>query len=116
MSPAELHHLNRVMYLVRDNTNPATAAIYASANEKGLIVGGSIGLFMILCVFTFVVQGPVLRHFRTKRQRKEMEGYSQELVQARKEKAAQGVDDGAEEGVDVDVKGKGKGRTEQGGV
>ena len=111
MSPAEFHHLERFELIPRQFTN-STEVTAAAGNKQGLIIGGSIGLFIALCALIYVVKPPVMQYLRKRRQAKEMEGYSLELQKARQKKAAELVDDG-EGGKDEDVEGKGKGKASE---
>lgn len=47
---------------------------------------------MLICAVTFMVQGLLRRYLKRRRQGKEMEGYSLELQEARREEAAGRVD------------------------
>ena len=96
MTPTEFHRLQGSHVYAREQDQSAAAA--AHVDRKGLIIGGSIGLFMLVCAITFVVQGFLRRHLKKQRQAKEMEGYSLELQEARRQKAAERVDN-REEGV-----------------
>lgn len=90
MTPTEFHRLQRLDVFTRELDQPTTAA--AHVDQKALIIGGSIGLFMLVCAITFMVQGFLRRHLKKRRQAKEMEGYSLELQEARRQKATDRVE------------------------
>ena len=114
MSPAEFHHLERFKLMPRELTNSTavTAVAAAEDNTLGLVIGGSIGIFIALCALIYVVKLPVKHYLRKRRQAKEMEGYSLELQKARQKRAAERVDAG-EGGKDEVVEGKGKGKASE---
>ena len=95
MSPAELHHLEHSKAI--DLKTASTAAAAANANRTGLIIGGSIGIFMVVCAFTYVCQDQLRRYLRKRRQAKEMKSYSLELQKTRREHSAAWDDDGEAE-------------------
>ncbi len=90
MTPIEFYYYQRSDVFARERDQPAAAS--AHVDRKNLIIGGSIGLFMFICAITFMVQGYLRRYLKKRRQGKEMEGYSLELQEARREKAAERVD------------------------
>jgi len=98
MTPTLFHRLQRSVVFAREHDQPATSA--PNVDRKCLIVGGSIGLLMLICAVTFLVQGTLRHYFKKRRQAKEMEGYSLELQEARREKAAERVNN-REEGAGV---------------
>jgi hypothetical protein len=105
MTPTEFPHLQRSDVFVREHDQPTAAA--AHVDRKWLIIGGSIGLFMLICAITFMVQGFIRCYLKKRRQGKEVEGYSLELQEARREKAAERVDNG-DEGAGVKAVATGK--------
>lgn len=90
MTSTEFNRQQRLDVFTRELGQPAAAA--AHVDQKALIIGGSIGLFMLICAITFMVQGFLRRHLKKRRQAKEMEGYSLELQETRRQKAAERVD------------------------
>jgi len=81
MTPTEFHRRQRSDVFARRNDEPAAAA--ANVDKKDLIIGGSIGLFMVICAITFMVQGYLRRCLKKRRQAKEVEGHSLELQKIR---------------------------------
>lgn len=132
MTPAQLHHLQKLSILPREtpsasdipNYGEETAAASAS-NTRALIAGGCLGLLVVFAATGFLISLPIRERIKKRRQKKEMDGYAMELQIGRENAEEDGIEMGviglkrveAGEGHDkggddkeIDIEGSGKGK------